>query len=449
VAPGADRGGTPRPVTETIPDAGRLSRAAAHRLLGAVLDRRQSLDEALAADAGLKTLPPRDRAFARLLAATVLRRLGLIDAALARYLEHPLPERAGGARHALRLGAAQLLFLGTPAHAAVDGAVALVDDPAYRGLVNAVMRRLSRDGIAVLAGEDLAKLATPDWLWQGWVAAYGETTARAIVEAHWREPPLDLSVKADAAQWAARLGAEGLGATLLPNGSLRLTGGGAVAEIFGFEAGAWWVQDAAAAMPAKLFGEVKGKRIADLCAAPGGKTAQLAAADATVTALDRSPARLAILKENLARLDLAAITLAADAAEWRTKAKFDGVLLDAPCTGTGTIRRHPDILHLKSPADAGKLAALQDRLLDRAWRLLAPGGVLVYCTCSLEPVEGEARIARLLDSGAPLQRLPIAASEIGAPEAAITAAGDARTLPSMWPELGGLDGFYMCRLRRA
>jgi 16S rRNA (cytosine967-C5)-methyltransferase len=419
-----------------------------------VLDRRQSLDEALASDDGSKALQPRDRAFARLLVATVLRRLGLIDAALVRYLDRPLPERASGAWHALRLGAAQLLFLGTPAHAAVDGAVALVEDnSAYRGLVNAVMRRLSRDGVGALGGEppggdDWAKLATPDWLWQGWVNAYGEATARAIVEAHWREPPLDLSVKSDAAHWAEVLRAERPGALVLPNGSLRLQGGGAIEAIPGFNAGAWWVQDAAAAMPARLFGDVKGRRIADLCAAPGGKTAQLAAAGADVTALDRSGPRLAILKENLARLNLAATTLAVDAANWQPDAPFDGVLLDAPCTGTGTIRRHPDILHLKSPTDAGKLAVVQDRLLDRAWRLLASGGVLVYCTCSLEMAEGEARIARLLETGAPLERVPIAASEIGAPAAAITAAGDARTLPSMWPELGGLDGFYMCRLRR-
>jgi 16S rRNA (cytosine967-C5)-methyltransferase len=432
----------------TVEKPGQASRALAHRVLGGVLGQRRPLDEVLAeAFATAEAREPmerRDRAFARLLVATVLRRLGHIDAALTRFLERPLPPQAAGAWDALRLGAAQLLYLGTPPHAAVDGAVTLVaDQPVYRGLVNAVLRKLVRDGAGQLGGEDPHRLATPAWLWDSWVAAFGEPQAREIVEAHWREPALDLTVKEDAPYWAARLNAEAVGKC-----TVRLREASAIEEIPGFDSGAWWVQDAAAAMPALALGGVKDACVIDLGAAPGGKTAQLAAAGARVTAVDRSKRRLNRLRENLARLKLQAEVVAGDAGVWRPAVLADAVLLDAPCTATGTIRRHPDVLHLKSPADLAAMTALQDRLLDNAWAMLKPGGTLVYCTCSLQPEEGAARVERLLASGAPLARAPIAAHEVGAPPEAITLAGDVRTLPCHWKEAGGLDGFFIARLRR-
>ena len=422
------------------------SRACALTLLDQVLGAGGALDEALeAAFAGpYAGLSPRDRAFARLLCATVLRRLGEIDAVLARLLERPLPERAGRLRNVLRLGAAQLLFLGTPAHAAVDTAVALVGHGARaKGLINAVLRRIARESSTLTAGHDAARLNTPAWLWASWRAAYGEDVARAIAQAHLEEPPLDLSVKGAAAAWAGRLEA-----ALLPTGSLRRRTGGEVSKLPGYADGAWWVQDAAATLPARLLGNVEGKRVVDLCAAPGGKTAQLAAAGARVTALDRSGPRLVRLEANLARLGLGAETVVADATEWRPEGAVEAILLDAPCSGTGIIRRHPDIARLKGERDVTRLAQLQARLLAAAAAYLAPGGVLVYCACSLEPEECERQVAALLEREPGLSRRPVRAAELDGQAELITPAGDLRTLPSHWPELGGLDGFYAARLER-
>jgi 16S rRNA (cytosine967-C5)-methyltransferase len=243
-----------------------------------------------------------------------------------------------------------------------------------------------------------------------------------------------------------------LGATLLPTGSLRLPLDGLIESLPGFAEGAWWVQDAAAALPARLLGDVAAKRVIDLCAAPGGKTAQLVQAGAEVTAVDRSPARNKRLHENLARLDLAAQIVVADAAEW-THDAFDAVLLDAPCTATGTIRRHPDIAWLKQEQDITTLTALQDRLLRRATSLLKPGGTLVYCTCSLEPEEGELAIARLLAGESALRRAPIMGSEVAGRAELITPAGDLRTLPCHLPHadprMAGMDGFFAARLIKA
>ena len=428
--------------------AGAAARGVAFELLQAVLRRGQPLDEALAGHAGLSRLETRDRGFARMLVATTLRRLGQIDAVLDRCVMRPLPARAASVRDLLRLGAAQLLFLGTPAHAAVDGTVELVarggpEAAGFKGLANAVLRRIAQEGEAMLAATADPAVNMPAWLWRSWCAAYGEATAAAIAAAHLAEPPLDLTVKGDAAAWAARLGA-----TVLPTGGLRRPLGGAIVELPGYAEGAWWVQDAAAALPARLLGPVAGLRVVDLCAAPGGKTAQLAAAGAEVTAVDRSAARLERLAANLARLHLTARIVAADAAQWRPPAPAEAVLLDAPCTATGTIRRHPDIPWLKTPDDLAKLVPLQDRLLAAAVEMTAPGGVLVYCVCSLQPEEGPQRIAALLAAGAPVAFLPIDPAEIGGLAETITGTGELRTLPCHLAGLGGLDGFYAARLRR-
>jgi 16S rRNA (cytosine967-C5)-methyltransferase len=425
---------------------GLLGRRAALHLLDDVLVRRRALGESEDSEGAGGLVAHRDRAFARLLAATVLRRLGQLDDLLARTLERPLPARAMPVTQVLRLGAAQLLFLSTPPHAAVSTALALVEEaghPRLKGLVNAVLRRLTREGSAILAGQDAARLNTPGWLWSAWARQWGEETARAIAEAHLAEPPLDITLLREEGGWP-----EHLAARRLPTGSLRRPVGGRVEDLPGYGEGAWQVQDAAAAIPARLFGPLAGLAVADLCAAPGGKTAQLAAAGATVTAVDRSQARLTLLRRNLRRLGLEAETVLADAAAWEPGRTFDAVLLDAPCSATGTIRRHPDVQHLKEPADVARLARLQGRLLDRAVRLVRPGGLLIWCTCSLQAEEGEEQVARLIASGAPVAREPIRSEEIGGVGGILTNEGDIRTQPGSMAEAGGLDGFHISRLRR-
>ena len=427
-------------------DTGLATRKAAVELLRAVLAQRRPIDEALDSHLALQGMESRDRAFTRLLLTTTLRRLGQIDALIDGALNAPLPRGAATVRDVLRLGLAQRLFLATPSHAAVDTSVELAGLTGFagmKGLVNAVLRRLAEEGPALLAGQDAARLNTPDWLWLRLVDAYGETTAAAIAEAHLHEAPLDLSVKTDPEVWAAQLDAR-----VLPTGTLRREAGGLVPDLPGFAEGAWWVQDAAAALPARLFGPVEGRRILDLCAAPGGKTAQLAAAGAAITAIDRSSRRLKRVAENLGRLGLAAEMHTADAETFTGGAPYDGVLLDAPCSATGTIRRHPDVPRLKGPEDVAKLAAAQARMLRRAAELVRPGGILIWCTCSLLPEEGEAQIDALLAEDDRLMRVPVAAAELGGVAELLTPAGDVRALPCHWADLGGLDGFHIARLKR-
>ena len=424
------------------------ARAVTAHALGAILRRGRTLDQALTAAPGLDALSPRDAAFTRLLLLTTLRRLGQIDAFLAGLMDRPLPARRGPVQDVLRLGIAQLAFLETPAHAAVASTVALAEGPRlapYRGLVNAVLRRASREHGAI-AALDAARLNTPDWLWRSWAQAYGDARCRAIAEAHLGEPPLDLSPCTDTEDRAEALCAA-LAAERLPGGTLRLRGAGEVTRLAGYEAGEWWVQDAAAALPARLFGPVAGKQVLEIGAAPGGKTAQLAAAGARVTAVDRSTPRLARLRENLARLHLEAEIVEADALDWRPAAQAHLVLLDAPCTATGTIRRHPDIPHGRNPADVARLAELQGRLLARAAAMVAPGGLLVYASCSLQPEECERQVDAFLAAAPDFARLPVRSGELAGVGEAITTAGDLRTLPCHWAKDGGMDGFYAARLR--
>ena len=423
------------------------SRQAALEILVSCLDKGQPLDEALARHAGFAGLDPRDRAFVRLLLATTLRRLGEIDTVLGALVAKPLEGPNAAGRQVLRLGAAQLLFLGTAPHAAVDTSVRLIEDahlPHLKGLANAVLRRISREGLAILGDGNPARLNTPQWLWQSWAEAYGEETTRAIAAAHLIEAPLDLTPRSNTDFWAGQLEAE-----VLPTGTLRRTGGGHIAELPGFAEGAWWVQDAAATLPVRLMGDIAGKRVADLCAAPGGKTMQLCAAGAQVTAVDISARRMVRVGENLARAGLSAELITADASKWMAAEPFDAILLDAPCSGTGTLRRHPDIAWLKDEEDVGRLTLAQDRLLLHAVAQLKPGGLLVYAVCSLQEDEGPARIEALLGREPRLHRVPVQLAELPGLEAAITKEGDVRTLPSMWPERGGLDGFYIARLRSA
>lgn len=440
----------PRPI-QAVDVPGLAARRIAADVLDGVLHKRRMLDDQLdgpAAHPGIKMLSDRDRALMRRLAATSLRKLGSLRKLLGRLLDRGIPSDAPRAESALLIGAAQILWMDVPDHAAVDLSVRLVQADRraarYAGLVNAVLRRCAREGQAMVQEIAREPVDVPSWLMTRWIANYGADNARAIAIALSHEPPLDLTVKGDAEQWAEQMHGE-----VLPTGSVRTLMHGPVTMLPGFTQGGWWVQDAAAALPAGLFGDITGKTVADLCAAPGGKTAQLAHAGAIVTAIDRSPNRVMRLRDNLNRLNLSAETMVADATEWSSEL-FDGVLLDAPCASTGTTRRHPDIAWLKNETDIGALAALQARLLQKSVSLLKPGGILIYCTCSLEPEEGEHAIANVLASESGLKRVPVTAGEVGGRDELITADGDLRTLPCHLPHAdprkAGMDGFYAARL---
>jgi 16S rRNA (cytosine967-C5)-methyltransferase len=470
---------------------GFTARRIAADILDGVLRRRLPLDDQLdgaGAHPDLASLEERDRALVRALVAMALRRLGTLRALIARLAQKGLPADAPRVEAALLIGATQILWMEVPNHAAVDLSVRLAQADRralhYSGLVNAVLRRLTREGPALLVEVDSAETDLPAWLRERWQRHYGAETTRAIAQALAHEPALDVSVKGDPAAWAEQLAPgpettaaesgkdqvpnnrperDGASRTshpvptmrVMPTGTVRLIASGSVTQLPGFAEGAFWVQDAAAALPARLLlnalGDPRGKMVADLCAAPGGKTAQLVLAGATVTAVDRSQPRLARLTSNLERLGLAAETIAADVTAWQG-GPFDGVLLDAPCSSTGTIRRHPDVPWLKSETDIATLSALQRRLIDRAVELLTPDGVLVYCTCSLEPEEGIAIVTGLLDRDHRVRRRPITPDEVGGHAELITADGDLRTLPSHWPDpdprMAGLDGFFAARLTR-
>ncbi len=427
--------------------SGLPSRLIALEILQSVLRELQPLDQCLASNRKLAKLSSEDRGFVRMLVATTLRRLGQIDHLWQGYLEKPLPKKATAAADIIRLGIAQLLFLKTPAHAAIHTAVEMAERTNHRGfkaLINAVLRRAQNEGDIKIAEQDAALLNTPEWLMRDWIGNYGDDVAYAIASAHMQEPGLDITVKSDTEKWAERLGAN-----ILPNGSLRIKTGGMIDAKDGFGDGAWWVQDAAATIPAQLFGDLRGKTVIDLCAAPGGKTAQLAAAGAHVVAIDHNAKRLDKLSANLTRLNLSATVLCADAAHWQSATPVPYILLDAPCSATGTIRRHPDIPHLKTTNDIHRLGELQLQILENAARQLSPGGILVYAVCSLQADEGVKVIEKILMKAPRLKRLAIKPSEIPAFAELINPDGDIRTLPCDLGDLGGMDGFYVCRLQAA
>lgn len=447
------------------PESGSVvlsARAVALELIEAVLKRRKPLDEALGEHRDLDRLVNRDRQFVRALVTCTLRHLGQIDHVLAQCLEKPLPARASAIRNILRLGTAQTLFLKTPAHAAVDTMVTLAGkrggEAGYKGLVNAVLRRIAREAetfrqFAPGSGNFTGAISLPDWLWQSWVKTYGVRQATQIAIAHLEEPPLDFTLRRDPDHWAKMLTG-----TLLPGGTLRRPAHAPdnyrpsprVEDLPGYAEGMWWVQDLGASLPVKLLagptGNLAGLRALDMCAAPGGKSAQLALAGAQVTALDRSRKRLDRVAQNMKRLRFSVDCEVADAALWRKAKDFDIVLLDAPCTATGTIRRHPDVAWLKDPRDVEKLSATQDSLITAAVQLVRDGGIILYCTCSLQPEEGPERIAAALRRHPNLARIPIQPNELYGLKELVTPDGDLRSLPSHLADLGGIDGFYAARL---
>lgn len=427
---------------------GLQARMAAVKLLAAVVEQKTSLDGMLDEEHGnpaYSALSPADRALVRAILNSCLRQLTRIDAIFDRFLDKPLPDGARNLRHILAVAAAQILFLDVPDHSAVDLAVEQARrDPRssrFANLVNALLRRLGREKDAVLAEVGAEVAVFPAWFQQRLTEVYGAETARAIGEICLTPAPIDLTVKGDAAAWATRLGG-----TVLPTGSVRLPEfDGSVTDLAGFPEGDWWVQDAAAAIPAKLFGDLTGKSVADLCAAPGGKTAQLVLLGGDVTAVEQSASRMKRLKSNLARLGMQAEFLQSKLEDIKAEPRFDAILLDAPCSSTGTIRRHPDVFWTKDLGDVEKLAGVQARLLNHAFGLLKPGGTLVFSNCSLDPLEGEALVESFLADTKDAARMPVRREDWPGLEQAIDAKGDVRTTPAM---LGGMDGFYAAVLTR-
>lgn len=425
------------------------ARRVALELLDHILSRKQTLDQALESVKAFKSLPGRDRAFCRMLVATALRRLGQIDDLIAR-----AQDKTGSPNlllhNILRLGATQLMFMDVPDHAAVDTSVRLAE--AYglerqKGFVNGLLRTLTRSGREWLSRQDEARLNTPEWLLKLWIEDYGLRKAAEIAGAHLAEAPLDISLK-DQGRKAYWL--ETLGAQEIAKNTLRRAAGGAVHELPGFDDGMWWVQDASASIPAGLFGDVAGRVVVDLCAAPGGKTLQLASAGAYVIAIDRSAPRLKKLEENAQRMRLEEHIeiVVSDAAHWRPAEAPPYILLDAPCSATGTIRRHPDVPYLKTLRDVESLVTVQERILENAFDILAPGGVLVYCTCSLQKAEGEQQISALLERRDDAVKVVIKPEEIGGLKECITEEGDVRILPFHRAAQGGMDGFFISRLTK-
>ena len=424
------------------------ARLCAARAVLHVLRDQEQLETALSRQPDYAHLAPRDRAFARLITATVFRRLGQIDAALKPYIKRtpgPLPHAV------LRTGAAQLLFLKTPPHAAIGESVQLlkgsVKTRAYSGMVNAVLRRVAENGSSLaIAAPPSSNI--PGWIRASWEKTYGKAVMRRMAQQLTAEPPLDIHVRSDVNGWAERLGGD-----KLSDWMIRLPKSGQVTEMSGFDEGQWWVQDFSASLPVQsLIQELDGLdglTVLDMCAAPGGKTLQLAAAGAAVTALDKSEDRLERVSENLARTGLSAEIIAADAFEWarNTDRQFDIVLLDAPCSATGTFRRHPDVLYNRTPKDVGGLARIQRAMLAKTTNLVKPGGYMLYCSCSLQYEEGEAQAEHFLKTYADFALVALPMPALKNPAEVSTNNGYLRILPHVMGEIGGADGFFaaLCR----
>jgi 16S rRNA (cytosine967-C5)-methyltransferase len=442
-----DSGETARP--------GLAARKTAARLLSAIVDAHTSLDGLTDAEGGhpqYRALDGRDRALVRAILTTALRFRVTIGKLIERELDRPLPANAHALSHILHVAAAQILFLDVPDSAAVDLAVSHAKgDPRtarFGGLVNGVLRALARSKGETLPRTLVETEDAPDWFRDRLVAAYGTGKTAAILAAHRSEAPTDFTVRADPEKWAARLGG-----TILPTGTVRVERLAApVPELPGYGEGAWWVQDAAAALPVRLLVNMRGLRVADLCAAPGGKTAQLAAAGARVTAVDISANRLKRLTANLARLGLEAEIVTTDLMKYEPARPFDAVLLDAPCSSTGTVRRHPDVPWTKTAEDIEKLADVQRRLLGRAVELVRPGGVIAFSNCSLDPAEGETLVEKFLSETASIRLDRILPGEVEGIDSFITARGTLRTTPADLdlgtPALSGMDGFFAARFVR-
>lgn len=407
---------------------GLVARETAVAILDGVLGEGRMLSDFDGAG-----LAPADRARALRLAQAVLRHLEPADRVLDRQLRKAPPLTA---RNVLRLAVVERAQ-GAAAHGVVNAAVEILRKGRrtahLAGLANAVLRALPEGGLF----DALPPQRMPRWLRQPLVHAYGREVVSAIEAVQAQEPPLDLTLRAGVPVPEGKV---------LPTGSLRLALAGQVSALPGYAEGGWWVQDAAAALPARMLDVQPGERVLDLCAAPGGKTLQLAAAGAAVVALDSSPARMARVAANLERTGLTAQMVVADALEWEPEAPFDAILLDAPCSATGTIRRHPDLPFVKDGTEVAGLVALQARLLDRALGWLKPGGRLVFATCSLLPEEGEGQLAGALarHPGLVVERVALPGVEDGW----WTEAGGLRLRPDYWADRGGMDGFFAVRLRR-
>jgi len=427
-----------------------MGRWAALAFLEKILDDHLPLDQAFERTCrqyGDK-LNARDRGFIRHLVTNSLRRLGQLDAMINHCTSKKLTSKQKKVRNILRLGIVQLLYMEVPAHAAVNCAVKMTDkcktrtERHMKGMVNAILRRIERER-EKFSDNFSPELNLPKWLKENWQQQYGRAEVAKICESLLMEPPLDISLKPelDAQSWAQKL--DGI---ILPTGSIRCEAGGSIQERPGYEEGQWWVQDMAAALPAKFLGAGAGDRILDLCAAPGGKAAQSAAKGGLVTAVDLSERRLRRLEENKTRLNLDIDVVTSDILDYKPEESFRYILLDAPCSSTGTLRRHPELTRLRGPRDVADLALLQAKLLDAASDLLPIGGCLIYCVCSMQYEEGLGQIEALLKRNRKIRRKPIEETEVFGLIQCLTDKGDVQTLPHHYA--GGMDGFYIARLTK-
>ncbi len=419
--------------------SGYQARRSAVHLLDQVMDKGRLLSEVIGGGA-LQKLAPEDRARAQRLATETLRNLERADRILQKHLKKT---PAITVQNVLRMATVELCQ-GGAAHGVINDAVEIVAKgkrtAGMKGLTNAVLRKVADKGVD--EWENLRVPRLPKWLRKPLAQAYGNEAMLSIEAAHFAGAPLDLTAKGDAAAVAEAVGGE-----LLPTGSVRLQDAGQVTALEGFKQGAWWVQDAAAAIPARVLNAQPGEKVLDLCAAPGGKTMQVAAAGAKVTAVDDNPARMERLQENMKRVQLKANVVVGDV--MAQEGQYDAILLDAPCSATGTIRRHPDLPFAKDGSEFGDLIGMQEVFLDHALSLLKPGGRLVFCTCSLLPDEGEVQVEEAVERWADVTVDREAVLVDGVDPAWITEEGGLRLRPDYWADKGGMDGFYVALLRKA